>query len=294
MYRNISRNKWNTALILFIFLALFSGLGVFFYYYTGTIAFLIGAISFAVVYTLIQYFNAAKIALAISGAKLADPSEYRELYNAIENIVITTGTPMPKVYIIQDPAPNAFATGRNPKDGHIAVTTGLLEIMDKRELEGVLAHEISHIRNYDILVSTIVFGIVSVISILCDFFLRIAFFGNNRNSRNNNNAALLIVGLVAVILMPIVAALIQLAISRQREYLADASGALAMRDPEGLAQALEKLETASKPMIKQNTSISHFFIVNPLKKGKFFSKMFSTHPPLEERVQRLRESESRF
>jgi heat shock protein HtpX len=292
MYRNISRNKVNTALILVIFVALFTGLGWFLYFYTGSIGFLIVGIAFALIYTLIQYFSAARIALATAGAKLADKNQYPELYNAVENIVITTGMPMPKVYIIDDPAPNAFATGRNPKDGHIAVTTGLLEIMDKRQLEGVLAHETSHIRNYDILVATIVFGIVCMVSLLCDFFLRITLFGNTRNSRNN--PLLLVFALVAIVLMPIIAALIQLAISRQREYLADASGALAIRDPEGLAQALEKLETESKPMIKQSPSTSHFYIVNPLKPNQFWSKLFSTHPPLEDRVRRLRESESKF
>jgi heat shock protein HtpX len=272
--------------------ALFTGLGWFLYFYTGSIGFLIVGIAFALIYTLIQYFSAARIALATAGAKLADKNQYPELYNAVENIVITTGMPMPKVYIIDDPAPYAFATGRNPKDGHIAVTTGLLEIMDKRQLEGVIAHETSHIRNYDILVATIVFGIVCMVSLLCDFFLRITLFGNTRNSRNN--PLLLVFALVAIVLMPIIAALIQLAISRQREYLADASGALTIRDPEGLAQALEKLETESKPMIKLSPSSSHFNLVNPLKPHQFWSKLFSTHPPLEDRVTRLRESESKF
>jgi heat shock protein HtpX len=292
MYRNITRNKVNTGVILAVFVALFTGFGWVLYLYTDSIHLLVFCIAFALTYTFVQYFNAAKIALATAGARQVDKNEYPELYNAVENIVISTGMPMPKVYLIHDPAPNAFATGRNPKDGHIAVTTGLLEIMDKRQLEGVLAHEISHIRNYDILVATIVFGIVSVISLLCDFFLRMTLFGNNRNRRDN--PILLVLVLVAIILMPIIAGLIQLAVSRQREYLADASGALTIRDPEGLAQALEKLETASKPMIKQSPSTAHFYFANPLKPSQFWSKLFSTHPPLADRVQRLRESESKF
>jgi heat shock protein HtpX len=292
MYRNVTKNKVNTFVIMLVFLAIALGVGWIVYYFTSDLFFLIIIGGFALIYAVVQYFGSAKIAFSVSGAKLADPSQFSELYNSVENISITMGIPTPKVYVINDPAPNAFATGRNPKDGHIAVTSGLLEIMDKRELEGVLSHELSHIKNYDILVATIVFGLVSAISLICDVFLRIAFFG--MRSKDKSGSLFAVFYLVAVVLMPIVAALIQVAISRQREYLADASGALAMRDPEGLAQALEKLETAQQPMLRQNSSTSHLFFANPLRSGSLMSRLLSTHPPLEKRIERLRESASKF
>jgi len=202
---------------------------------------------------------------------------------------------MPKVYIMDDPAPNAFATGRDPKHAIVAATTGILDIMDDRELEAVMAHEMSHVRNYDIRVSMIAFGLVSAIGLLSDLALRMFFFGGDRRRDNNSesNPIVLIVGIVLIILAPVVASLIQLAISRQREYLADASGALITRDPEGLESALGKLEQYSRPMQRQSSSTAHMFLVNPLKPG-FLSGLFSTHPPLEDRVERLKKIGNTF
>ncbi len=199
--------------------------------------------------------------------------------------------PMPKVYIINDPAPNAFATGRDPKHAVVGATTGLLDIMDDRELDAVMAHEMSHVRNYDIRVGMIAFGLVSAIGILSDIAIRMLIFGDNR--RENNNPIVLIVGIALIILAPIIAMLIQFAISRQREYLADASGSLLTRDSEGMASALGKLGQYGKPMQRQNSSSAHMFLVNPLKAG-FISKLFSTHPPLEERIARLQKSGNTF
>jgi heat shock protein HtpX len=199
---------------------------------------------------------------------------------------------MPKVYIIDDPAPNAFATGRNPQHAIVAATTGIIEVMSDRELEAVMAHEISHVRNYDIRVSMIAFGLVSAIGILSDIALRMMFFGDNRRD-SNANPVLMIIGIVLIILAPIIALLIQMAISRQREYLADASGVLATRDSEGLADALEKLKQYGRPMQRQNTASAHLFFSNPLKPG-FLSNIFSTHPPLDDRIARLRSNANKF
>lgn len=291
MYKAISHNKRNTVIIMAVFLAIIGGLGWLAgeIYQDWTITIIV--VSVATFYALIQYFAASRIALAVNGGHEIAKKDAPELYRIVENLAITTGLPMPKVFIIDDPAPNAFATGRNPKKSYVAVTTGLLKIMDKRELEAVLAHEISHIQNYDILVNMIVFGLVSAIGMICDLFLRMTFF--SRGSRDNKSPYLMIFGLVAMILAPIVAMLVQLAVSRQREYLADASGALTTRDPEGLAMALTKLKTASRPMERQNSSTAHLFFANPMKAG-FLSKLFSTHPPLDDRIARLRKNEGKM
>ncbi|MDR1970032.1 MAG: M48 family metallopeptidase, partial [Candidatus Nomurabacteria bacterium] len=211
-----------------------------------------------------------------------------ELYRIIENLSITEGLPMPKVYIINDPAPNAFATGRNPKTASVGVTTGLLEIMDKREVTAVMAHEMGHVKNYDILVSMVAFGLVAAIGILADLLARMFLFSGNRN---NKQPILMVFGLVGLILAPIAAMLVQLAVSRQREYLADASGVLTTRDTEALASALEKLKTHGQPMIKQNQTTASMFFFNPLKKA---SGLFQTHPPLDERIKRLRENATKM
>ncbi len=200
--------------------------------------------------------------------------------------------PMPKVYIIDDPAPNAFATGRDPKHAVVAATSGILDVMNDRELEAVMAHEISHVRNYDIRVSMIAFGLVSAIALLSDIALRMMFFGGDRRD-SNSNPIVLVVGVVLIILAPIIAAMIQMAVSRQREYLADASGVMATRDSEGLASALEKLQQYGKPLKHQNSASAHLFFSNPLKPSAF-SKLFSTHPPLEERIARLRKNATKF
>lgn len=239
----------------------------------------------AAVYALIQYFAASKLAMAMTGAREIQRQDAPELWRVVENLSITSGVPMPKVYLIDDPAPNAFATGRDPQHAIVGATTGLLRIMDKRELEAVMAHEMSHVQNYDIRVSMIAFGLVSAIGLLADIALRMMFFGDNRD--RNVHPAVYLLGLAVVILAPILAAITQMAISRQREYLADASGALLTRDSEGLASALEKLKTYGQPMQKQTTSTANLFMSDPLKPG-FFAKLFSTHPPLDERIARLR------
>ncbi len=233
-------------------------------------------------YALIQYFTASKQAVAMSGAVEIGPNDHPRLYRIVENLAITTGSPMPKVYIVTDPAPNAFATGRNPENAVVAATTGLLDMMTDAELEGVMAHELGHVRNYDIRVSMIVYGLTVAVGMIADVLMRMAFFSRN----NNNNPVVLVFGLVAMIVAPLVATLVQLAVSRQREYLADATGALTTRHPEALASALHKLGTYGQPLQKQNSSMAHLWISDPLSKSNF-QALFQTHPPIEKRIRRL-------
>ncbi len=269
------------------FIALVGALAWFFGVYAGsptlTYAVLIGAVAYAA----IMYFSGGALSLAVSGAKEISKNDDQRLWRIVENLAITDGLPMPKVYIMDDPSPNAFATGRDPTHSAVAVTTGLLQIMDDNELEGVLAHELGHVKNYDIRVSMIAFALSAVISILADVILRMTWFRSDNNDRGGNNQVLLIAGVVAAIVAPLIATLIQLAISRKREYLADATGALTTRYPEGLASALEKIGDSGSILKKQNTATAHLFFANPLKKGGLTS-LFSTHPPIEERVKRLR------
>lgn len=284
MYSAIAANKRNTYFIIGLFLVLIAGLGWLFstvYQNTGIFW---GVLVGGIFYALIQYFLAAKIALAVNGAEQITKADNPRLYNTVENLAITNGLPMPKVYIIDDPAPNAFATGRDPEHASVAATTGLLNVMDKAELEGVIAHELGHVKNYDIQVMMIVFGLVSAIGLLADIFVRMLWFRDRDNS--SGGPVILIIGIVAAILTPIVALLVQLAVSRQREYLADATGAQTTRYPEGLASALEKLKTVSTAPKRQNSSTAHLFFANPLKGG--ITSWFSTHPPLDERIARLR------
>ncbi len=286
MYSNIASNKRKTYLIMFIFILFVAGIiWIFDQYLGGGYYVFYGGLIGASIYVLITYYTGAKMALAMNGAKEIKKSDNPRLYRIVENLAITNGMPMPKVYLIDDPAANAFATGRDPKHSAVAATTGILDLMTDTELEGVIAHELGHIKNYDIRVSMVAFALTAVISLIADMMLRIFIFGSQ--DRDNNNVVFMVLGLVAVILAPLVAAMIQMAISRQREYLADATGALTTRYPEGLADALEKLESHSTTMRRQNTSTAHLFFANPLKKG-FFSKLFSTHPPIEDRVARLR------
>lgn len=292
MYKAIAANKRNTVMIMAVFVGLVGAIGwAISYFYGGEPSIALGVVGVAAVYALIQYFLAAKLATLMTGAHEIEKRDNPRLYRIIENLTITTGMPMPKVYIIDDPAPNAFATGRDPKHAVVAATTGILNVMTDRELEAVMAHEISHVRNYDIRVSMIAFGLVSAIGLLSDLALRMMFFSSGEN--RNTNPVVLIVGVVLIILAPIIAMLIQFAISRQREYLADASGVLATRDSEGLAMALEKLKDHGRPMKHQNTASAHLFFSNPLKSGGI-SKLFSTHPPLEERIARLRGNADKF
>ncbi len=270
---------------MFIFLLFVAGIiWIFSEYMGGNNAVFIGGMIGAAFYVLITYYSGSKMALALNGAKEIQKRDNPRLYRIVENLAITNGMPMPKVYVIDDPAANAFATGRDPNHAAVAATTGILDLMDDTELEGVIAHELGHIKNYDIRVSLVAFALTAVISLLADMILRITIFGGRDRE---NNQLFLILGIVAAILAPIIATMIQLAISRQREYLADATGALTTRYPEGLANALEKLESHSTVVKRQNTSTAHLFFANPLKKGAI-AGLFSTHPPIEERVARLR------
>ena len=291
MYSAISKNKRNTVLIMAVFVALIGVIGIVVGYLNDNYSLSVTILVMAAIYALIQYFAASSLAMAMTGAKEIQKQDAPELWRTVENLAIASGVPMPKVYLINDPAPNAFATGRDPKHAIVGATTGLLEIMDKRELEAVMAHEMSHVQNYDIRVSMIAFGLVSAIGLLADVALRMMFFGDSRD--RNVHPMVYVLGLAVVILAPILAAITQMAISRQREYLADASGALMTRDSEGLASALGKLRDYGRPMQKQTTSTANLFLSNPLKPG-FFAKLFSTHPPIDERIARLRNNATKM
>ena len=299
MYRAIAANKRNTVFIILLFVLIIAAIGFGVNYVWGggrggSYSIFIAVVIGAGVYTLIQYFAASSQALAITGAQEIQKADNPRLYRVIENLSITTGLPMPKVYVINDPAPNAFATGRDPKHAAVAATTGLLAIMDDDELEGVMAHEMGHVQNYDIRVSTIVFGLVVAIGFIADILLRFSIFGGlaggNRNNNNQNggggNPVILILSIVALVLSPILAAIIQAAISRQREYLADASSAMITRNPPELESALKKLGEYGRPVAKQNTSMAHMWIADPNKPG-LMARLFSTHPPIPDRIARL-------
>lgn len=291
MYNAIAANKRNTVIIMTVFVGIIGGIGYLLSSMYGNSSITPWIVGGALFYALIQYFLASKLAVMSTGAQEIKKSDNPRMYRIVENLAITEGLPMPKVYIIDDPAPNAFATGRDPKHALVAATTGLLDIMNDQELEGVLAHEMAHIKNYDIRVSMIAFGLVSAIGALSDLALRMMFFSNDRD--RNVHPVVLIIGIILVILAPFAAFLVQMAVSRQREYLADATGAMTTRHPEGLASALEKLRDHTQPMRNQNTATAHLFFNNPLKFG-FLSNMFSTHPPLEDRIARLRKNADKF
>jgi heat shock protein HtpX len=289
MYRAIAANKRNTVFIIALFVIIIAVLGYVASFFVQGDPLLItgGTLVGAGVYSLIQYFAAGRQALAISGAHEIQKSDDPRLYRIVENLSITNGMPMPKVYIINDDAPNAFATGRDPQHAVVAATTGLLAIMEDDELEGVMAHELGHVQNYDIRVSTIVFGLVVAVGFIADILLRFSFFsGGNRNNNNNSNPVVMILGIVALVVSPIVAGVVQAAVSRQREYLADATGAMTTRHPEALASALGKLAAYGRPVRRQNSSMAHMWIADPNKPG-LIDKLFSTHPPIAERVERL-------
>lgn len=242
----------------------------------------------ALIYVVISYYSGSRLSLAVNGAHEIAKKDNQRLYRIVENIAITDGLPTPKIYIINDPAPNAFATGRNPSNSSVCVTSGLLEIMNDKELQGVMAHEMGHVKNYDIRVSMVAFAMVAVVAIIADIMLRMAWFGDRDNDNNNGNQIFLLLGIAAAIVAPIIASLIQLAISRQREYLADATGALTTRYPEGLASALAKIEKSGSALKIQNTATAHFFFANPLKAHNV-ARLFSTHPPIQDRINRLQE-----
>ncbi|MET1051567.1 MAG: M48 family metalloprotease [Mycetocola sp.] len=287
MYRAIRRNKVNTVVIILVFLLIIGGLGALagaiYNSPTITIFTLVGA----TLYAVLQYFFASSQTLAVSGGHEIQKADNPRLYRIVENLAITTGMPMPKVYLIDDPAPNAFATGRDPQHASVAATTGLLDIMTDSELEGVMAHEMGHVRNYDIRVSMIVFGLVVAIGFIADMLVRMAWFGGGNRNNNGGNPIVMIFGLAALIIAPLLASVVQMAVSRQREYLADATGALTTRHPDALASALEKLGAYGRPMRRQNSSMAHLWIADPLKPSAM-ARLFSTHPPIAERVARLR------
>jgi len=291
MYKAIAANKRNTLLIMALFVGLISVIGWAVSYIYGNTNITYFVITGVILYTVLQYFIADKLSVAMVGAKQIEKRDNPRFYRIVENLSITVGIQTPKIYIIDDPAPNAFATGRDPKHSIVAATSGLIDIMDDNELEAVMAHEMGHVQNYDIRVMMITFGLVSAIGLLTDIVLRMFIFGDRDN--NNNSPVGMIIGIIVIILAPIIAAIIQMAISRQREYLADATSAMTTRNPRAMVSALEKLLKNSKPMMRQSTSSAHLFFANPLRPG-FMNKLFSTHPPLEERILRLQNNEGKF
>lgn len=297
MYSQIDTNKRKTVILIAIFVAVILVVGWTFgklsdFGYGG----LIFAVILSSVMTLVSYYQGDKIALWTSGAKQIQKENNPYVFRMVENLCITAGLPVPKVYIMQDPSINAFATGRDPHHASIAITTGAIEKLENEELEGVVAHELSHVKNYDIRIMTIVIVLVGILVLLSDWFLRLHFFGGRRSSDRsgkggNIQGILMLVGFILLILSPIIAELIKLAISKKREYLADASGALLTRYPQGLANALEKIaKTNIQPMASANNATAHLFIASPFgKTKKWFSNVFNTHPPIEERIRILRE-----
>ncbi|MBU2009484.1 MAG: zinc metalloprotease HtpX [Chloroflexi bacterium] len=296
MYRHIEENRRATWLWMFFFvllvaamvevIALALGLG------TGPA---VATLIVASIFVLISYRFSDRVVLGMSGAREVAHDKDPDLYHLVENLCIGAGMPVPRIYIIDDTAPNAFATGRDPRHAYIVVTKGLLQKLDKLELEGVLAHELSHIRNYDIRLMTLVVMLVGLVALLADLFLRWTWFGagHRRGNRGKGEGAggaiILVVALVMAILAPIAAQLIRLAISRKREYLADASGALLTRYPEGLARALEKISQDKEPLEAANKATAHLYIINPLKNhASSLNNLFSTHPPIQERIKALR------
>ncbi len=285
MYSEIAKNKRKTFYIFIFFILLVGAMAWLVAQYFGSSYITPYVLVGCFIYALITYFAGAKMAVAVNGAKEIEKKDNPRFYRIVENLAITEGLPMPKVYIMDDPAPNAFATGRDPRHAVVCATTGLIEMMDDKELQGVMAHELGHVKNYDIRVSMYAFALVSVISVLADVIMHAFWFRGDSDSRNG---IFVIVGILAAIIAPLVALMIQMAISRKREYLADATGALTTRYPEGLASALEKIGQHGSNLQKQNTSTAHLFFANPLSKNSIMG-LFSTHPPIEDRVARLRD-----
>ncbi len=297
LYTQVASNIRKTWFLITFIFVLIIGLGFLFSQAYNSPGILVFAVILSLALNGIGYWYSDKIALAISGARPVEKKDNPELYRIVENLAITAGLPTPKIYIIPVAAPNAFATGRDKEHASVAVTQGLLQIMDKDELQGVLAHELSHVGNRDILVSSLVVVLVGVVSLLADFFLRMSFLGGGRrNDRGEGGQIALVLGMIGAVLAPIAATLIQLAISRKRESLADASGALLTRYPEGLAKALEKIERSQTPLKTASSATAHLYFTNPFradvgdgKRTPFLVRIFSTHPPIEERIKALRE-----
>lgn len=292
MYKQIAANKRNTVLIMLGFVLVIAGLGALFAYLFEDVWIGVWVLVIATIYATVQYFLSASLAVAMTGAKEIHKKDHPRLYNTVENLTITAGLPMPKVYIINDPAPNAFATGRDPKHAVVAATTGLLDIMDNNELTAVMAHELSHVKNYDIRVSMITFGLVCVVGLIADLGTRMIFLTRARDDEDNSPIGLIVVLLVSL-LAPIAASLAQLAVSREREYLADASAVQLTRYPEGMISALKKLDTHARPMKRQNPATEALYINNPLRKSAV-NNLFSTHPPIEKRIERLEHGKNTF
>jgi heat shock protein HtpX len=295
-YDLINKNKRESWLLIFCFLIIISLLGFVFAQAYNNPGILYFAVGFSIFSSLISYYFSDSITLALSQAKAVDRQNNPELYRLVENLCIAAGLPTPKIYIIEDTAPNAFATGRDPEHAVVCFTTGILQKLEKVELEGVVAHELSHIGNYDIRVMTLVVVLVGVVTLLADWMLRARFFGRGNDREGNQlKSVMMLIGLVLALLSPIIATLIKLAVSRKREYLADASGALLTRYPEGLAKALEKISADNEPLEAANKATAHLYIVNPPKEHKgqssvgWFAGMFNTHPPIADRIKRLRE-----
>jgi len=304
-YDLINKNKRESWILIFSFLVVISLLGFVFSQVYQNSAILVFAVIFSVGSALFSYYFADSITLAVSKAQEVDKASNQQLYNIVENLCIAAGIPTPKIYVIDDSAPNAFATGRDPKHAVICYTSGILQKLNKTELEGVTAHELSHIGNYDIRLMTLVVVLVGLIALMSNWFLRFSFFGGRRsNSKDSGNVGMILfaVGILLAILSPLIATLIKLAVSRQREYLADASGALLTRYPEGLATALEKISADSVPLVEANNATAHLYIVNPFHQDRmeatssgqhggrsWFAGLFNTHPPIEDRIKRLRE-----
>lgn len=295
IYSQISHNKIRSVFLLMVFIAFFTF--VFFIIgraYGDSTTFLIFGLLFSIISGIASYFYSDKIILFMTGAKKAEKKNYYDFYTIIENLAIATGTPPPKIYVIDDPSPNAFATGRNPGHAVVCATTGLLAKLNRTELEGVIAHELSHIKNYDILLSSLVSILAGTLVFVTDWIMRSWWWGGLRRDENDRQSGplFLVLFVLTIIITPIIATLIQLAISRKREYLADASGVLITRYPEGLAQALKKISADPRPLRKISGATAHLFIVSPLK-GKRLSSwltgLFSTHPPIEERIRILKE-----
>lgn len=292
MYSSIAKNKRNTIVIFTMFIAIISAIGFTFSYIYGNSSIFWGSLFGSLVYAGIDYYFSTKIVLSMNGAREISRSDAPEFYAAVDSMSITAGVPMPKVYIIDDPSPNAFAAGISPEKSIVCATTGLLEIMDKSELEAVVAHEISHIKNYDIRVSMAAIALTAAISLLADIAWRVLFWDDEKDD-SDKSPIVYVIGLVLVIISPILSVIIRMAISREREFLADASAVMLTRYPEGMISALEKLKLNSSPLRKQSSATASLFISNPLK-SNFLGKLFSTHPPLDDRIKRLKENSERF
>lgn len=291
LYTQADSNIRKTWMLLVLFLIFIISLGWLFSYLLDDIFFLVIAVTISILQVFASYWFSDKIVLAMTGAQEIKKEDNPELYRTVENLCITAGLPLPKIYIIDERQPNAFATGRDEKHAVVAVTRGLLEKLDRSELEGVIAHELSHIGNKDMLLDSVLVVLVGIVSLLSRMFLRFSYLrGSSRrdSKRSRGGGLLMLLGIVGAILAPLVALMIRLAVSRKREFLADAEGALLTRYPEGLAQALEKIASDPAPMRRLQESTAHLYISNPFREKNWLAKLFSTHPPVQERITALR------